>query len=61
MTEHGQTTQQEAQNEAELDWEVSQLQPEERRRGSNASKSMIGCCFNSTNFEQFVTIGAAQA
>ena len=61
MTEHGKTTQQEAQNEAELDWEVSQLQTGERRRGSNASQSTIGCCFNSTNFAQFVTMGAGQA
>ena len=50
ITEHGQTIQQEAQNEAELDWEVSQLQPGERRRGSNTSQSTIGCCFNLNNF-----------
>ena len=53
--------QQEAPNEAELDWEFSQLQPGERRRGISASQSTIGCCLNSTILEQFVTMRAAQA
>ena len=35
----GQMIQQEAPNEAELDWEVSQLQPGERRRGISAWQS----------------------
>ena len=48
MTKDGQMIQQEAPNEAELDWEVSQLQPGERRRGISASQSTIGCCLNST-------------
>ena len=61
MTKDGQMIQQEAPNEAELDWEVSYLQPGERRRGISASQSTIGCCLNSTILQQFVTKGAAQA
>ena len=61
ISEHGQMIQQEAPNVAELDWEVSQLQPGERRRGISASQSTIGCCLNSTILEQFVTMRAAQA
>ena len=57
----GRLTQQEAPNEAELDWEVSQLQPGERRRGISVSQSAIGSCFNSTILEQFVTKGVVQA
>ena len=48
MTKDGQMIQQEAPNEAELDWEVSYLQPGERRRGISASQSTILCCLNST-------------
>ena len=61
MSEHGQTTQQDVPNEVGLDWEASQLQPGERRRGSSASQSTTGRCLNSTILEQFVTKGVVQA
>ena len=58
--DHGHKIQREVQNEAELDWEISQVQSGERRRGSNVSQSTIGCCDNSAILERFVSMGAAQ-